>query len=420
MIEHVDTILKQLRDGNEVDVIYVDYEKAFDKVDTNILIAKLERYGIRGKILNWIKCFLTDRFQTVVVDGKKSTKEKVRSGVPQGTVLGPVLFIVYVADLVSAVRFSLPKTLADDTKLIKAIENEDSHNQLQMDLDELGRWSLENNMSLNGEKFEVLHYKLNQTLLLRELPCHPDDTYFTPDGLEIQPKDCVRDLGIQITDDLSWDRHIAKMTADARRMSGWVLRAFKTRQPKTMLLLYKSLVRSRLEYCCPLWDSTKISNIQNVEAVQRKFTKRIDGMKDLGYWERLKQLNLYSMQRRRERYSIIMMWKMANDEAPNNIGVKFYTNNRLGKRAEVPTCPTTTQTSVASKFHESFACRAARLWNSLPKDVNTADSLPLFKANLGKWLAKLPDRPPVCGYTRQNNNSILDWVQVSSREGEVL
>ena len=420
LIEHVDTILKQLRDGNEVDVIYVDYAKAFDKVDINILVAKLERYGLRGKVLRWIKCFLSDRYQTVVVDGKKSSREKVRSGVPQGTVLGPPLFILYVADLISAVKFSTTKTLADDTKLIKAIEIEESQDQLQTDLNELGRWSQDNNMCLNGEKFELLHYTLNKTLLWRELPFYPEGTYYTPDGFEIQPKDCVRDLGIQLTNDLSWDRHIGKMTSEARRISGWVLRAFKTRSPKTMLILYKSLVRSKLEYCCALWDSSKISDIQNVEAVQRKFTKRIDGMHELGYWERLKKLNLYSMQRRRERYSIIMMWKMANNEAPNNIGVKFYQNSRLGKRAEIPTCPTTTQTSVASKYHESFGCRAARLWNSLPKDINTAEDLPVFKYRLGKWLATLPDRPPVSGYSRQNNNSILDWIQVASREGEVL
>ena len=115
-----------------------------------------------------------------------------------------------------------------------------------------------------------------------------------------------------------------------------------------------------------------------------------------------------------------MIWKMANDEAPNNIGVKFYTNGRLGKRAEVPTCPTSTQKSVATKFHESFACRAVRLWNTLPSNINSVDNLPLFKARLGKWLAKLPDRLPVSRYTRQNNNSILDWIQVVSREGEVL
>ena len=128
-----------------------------------------------------------------------------------------------------------------------------------------------------------------------------------------------------------------------------------------MLILYKSLVRSKLEYCCPLWDTPKISDIMSVEAVQRKFTKRILAVSDLNYWDPIKKLNLQSMQRRRERYSIIMMWKMSTGNAPNNIGVKFYNNARLGKKVEVPTSPTTTQVSVATKYHNSFACRAARL-----------------------------------------------------------
>ena len=209
------------------------------------------------------------------------------------------------------------------------------------------------------------------------------------------------------------------MTSDARRISGWVLRAFKTREVKAMLILYKSLVRSKLEYCCPIWDTPKISDIQKVEAVQRQFTKRIDGMRDLSYWERLKKLNLYSMQRRRERYSIIMIWKMANGEAPINIGMKFYDSGRLGIKAERPTSPTTTQVSVATKYHNSFGCRATRLWNTLPSDVNKAENLPTFKVLLGKWLARFPDRPPVVGYTRQNDNSVLDWVRIVSREGEV-
>ena len=201
--------------------------------------------------------------------------------------------------------------------------------------------------------------------MLKELPFTSDlDTYYTPDGYEIESKPCVRDLGVQLTNDLTWDLHIGKMTVEARRISGWVLRAFKTREVKPMLILYKSLVRSKLEYCCPLWDSPKISNITSVEDVQRKFTKRIHGMKDLSYWDRLIKLNLQSMQRRRERYSIIMIWKMAKGNAPNNIGVKFLNNARLGKKVEVPTSPTTTQVSVSTKYYNSFACRVARLWNS--------------------------------------------------------
>ena len=142
-------------------------------------------------------------------------------------------------------------------------------------------------------------------------------------------------------------------------------------------------------------------------------------MSDLNYWDRLKKLGILSPQRRRERYSIIMAWKMANEEAPNNIGIRFYHNHRLGIRAEVPTCPTNTQTSVATKFQNSFASRATRLWNTLPSDVNSAKDLTEFKVLLGKWLKRIPDRPPVPGYTRQNNNSILDWARLVVREGEL-
>ena len=397
----------------------VNYAKAFDKVDISVLLAKLERYGIRGKVLSWIRCFLTDRYQTVVVDGKLSTLEKVLSGVPQGTVLGPILFIIYVADLNTAVVNSTPKTLADDTKLIKGIEEAVSHDQLQEDLVKVGVWSKANNMSLNEDKFEVLQYSLNRTYLLKQLPFTQDlQTYYTPEGLNIEPKHCVRDLGVQISDDLSWGNQIGKMTSDARKMSAWVLRAFKTRDERTMTILYKSLVRSKLEYCCPLWDSPKISDIQSVEAIQRKFTKRIKGMADVNYWDRLKKLKITSLQRRRERYSIIMIWKMANGKAPNNIGIRFYNNSRLGKKAEIPTCPTTTQKSVATKFHNSFTCRATRLWNTLPSEVNLAEDLASFKVLLGKWMTRFPDRPPVLGYPKQNNNSI--WIRIVSREGEAL
>ena len=142
-------------------------------------------------------------------------------------------FILYVANLNSATVHSTTKTLADDTKLIKGIESENSHNQLQVDLIEVGRWSNQNNMSLNEDKFEVLQYTLNKTSLLKQLPFVSDlNTYYTPDGLIIEPKECVRDLGIQLSNTLTWETQISKMTTDARRISAWVLRAFKTREKK--------------------------------------------------------------------------------------------------------------------------------------------------------------------------------------------
>ena len=158
LISHVDNVLECLNNGEEVDTIYLDYAKAFDKVDHNILLAKLRKYGIKGKVYNWIKEFLRLRIQIVVVEGKKSTFRIVISGVSQGTVIGPILFILYINDLIEVLKHSKGLSFADDTKLVKAISGMQSVSQLQ-------EWSQANNMLLHEKKFEVLNYVLNTSSL---------------------------------------------------------------------------------------------------------------------------------------------------------------------------------------------------------------------------------------------------------------
>ena len=131
LLNHVDHILKCLNSGDEVDTIYLDYAKAFDKVDHKVLLAKLPKYGLKGKVHAWIKEFLTNRQQTVVVEGSKSSFQPVVSGVPQGTVLGPLLFILYINDLVDVLQFAKGLCFADDTKLTSAIAGENDHIKLQ-------------------------------------------------------------------------------------------------------------------------------------------------------------------------------------------------------------------------------------------------------------------------------------------------
>ena len=279
LLNHMDNIFNELNSGNEVDVVYLDYSKAFDKVNHSILLAKLEKLGIGGKILAWIKDFLSDRYQTVVVEGKKSSFEIVRSGVPQGTVLGPILFIIYVADLQNRVLHCDTGTFADDTKLQKRIVSEESGTELQEDLERVVEWSAANSMVLHEDKFEVVHYELNKTSFLRELPFHNElRLYVTPAGNYINPIKHVRDLGIMLSDDCSWTPHVMKISSEARRMAAWTLRAFKDRSVNTMLTLFKSLVRCKLEYCSPLWSPYLIGDIQALESVQRRFTRRIDDM----------------------------------------------------------------------------------------------------------------------------------------------
>ena len=408
-----DRILQNLNNNCETDVIYLDYAKAFDKVDHKVLLQKLHAYGIRGKLYSWIKDFLGNRYQTVVINGKRSLFELVISGVPQGSVLGPLLFIIYINDLVKEVQHSTISSFADDTRASKSIACVEDVQKLQSDLDKIVHWSKANNMQLHEDKFEFLCYRTKESDLVKELPfAGQQTTYQTPAGHLICPKDIVKDLGVYVTSDYTWTHHINTMVADARLMASWVLGVFKDRSKTTMLQLYKTMVRSRLEYCCPLWNPNKIQDIQTIEAIQKAFTKKITGLREIDYWERLKHLNITSLQRRRERYVIIHIFKIINDMAPNDLNIQWYNHKRLGTKIKLPKLNNAPK-YASSLMDASFRIKGASLWNLLPADTNTQKALDPFKIKLQKFLKKFPDRPPVYGYTTENRNSLIDWTMQS-------
>eukprot|EP00116_Pleurobrachia_bachei_P009234 sb/3469496/ len=154
----------------EVDAIYLDFSKAFDSVDINVLLAKLKRYGIGGRLLVWISAWIRGRNQCVMVDGVRSPWVEVLSGVAQGSVLGPLLFLIYILDLESVLDGSICLTFADDTKLIKAISDMASQACLQNDLLRVTEWAKKNNMKLHEDKFQLLSYSLNKSAVLRQFP----------------------------------------------------------------------------------------------------------------------------------------------------------------------------------------------------------------------------------------------------------
>ena len=417
LLSHVEQIYKSLNNDDEVDVIYLDFAKAFDKVDHAVLLAKLGRYGIGGNALRWIKEFLLNRKQAVVVEGHKSSFQPVISGVPQGTVLGPILFVLYINDLLDSISYSKGFSFADDTKLIGAIREMSSVGLLQNDLNIVIEWSRVNNMELHEQKFEVVSYPLNKSKALRELPFYPETVeYSTPRGYIISPQETVRDLGVYISNNRSWGPHIEKTVQGARKMAAWALSAFRDRSQVVMLTLYKSMVRSKLEYCCPVWNPVKVGDIQKLENVQRSFTRKILGCSDLQYWDRLKKLKLMSLQRRRERYSIIHVWKILNEHAPNDISFEFRSHQRHGIKAEIPPMNKSAQLSVRSDYDNTFRVRAAQLFNVLPSELRSITILDSFKVGLDRFMKQYPDTPPVPGYTPMNDNSLLSWRRTHSMQ----
>jgi hypothetical protein len=411
MLDHFDDIMQGLTNDKDTDAIYLDYAKAFDKVDHRMLIEKLRLYGFSPQLVKWIESFLVDRSQKVVVDGKHSYFAKIISGVPQGTVLGPILFILFINDLESCVKNSKVRFFADDTRVCKQISSEADTGELQADLDNIILWSKQNNMKLHEDKFELIIHKANPSFALYELPFTIEQmTYEISSGKHLYPIQTLKDLGVIVSDNLSWTPHINTIASRARSVAAWVLSVFKTRDRTTMLTLYKSLVRSHLEYCCPLWHPSKITDIQQLEGVQRTFTAKISGVQHLNYWERLKALKVMSLQRRRERYIILQMWKILHNLTPNDLNITFAAPSRLGLQAIVPSINKTSKQRHQSIYDNSFAILGPRLWNALPSSLsNSSFSQQQFKNRLTDYFNSIPDKPPIKGYCCQNNNSILNW-----------
>jgi hypothetical protein len=264
---------------------------------------------------------------------------------------------------------------------------------------------------LNEEKYELICHEGKRSTEMKffeELPFV--DEFFTYYAVNktIYSSPNIRDLGIIVNSQLNWKDHIAKLRMDSIKMSCWILNVFKARNKETMMLmlLFNSLVRSRFEYCSELWDPDTIQLINDIEQVQRRFTHKIDGLKDECYWNRLKILKILSLL---ERKNIIYVWKIKNSVVRNDIGLDFETNSRRSKLKAVLKPMPKFKGRILSTFEQSFSIRCAKLWNKLPLELMIDASYNSFIHNLDKWLELFPDEPPVQGYFHINSNSLLDY-----------
>ena len=407
---HIHTILTNLSKGDDTDCIYVDYAKAFDKVDHGLLLHKLELYGLPVKYLAWIRSFLCDRVQTVSVNGSLSYPAPVLSGVPQGSVLAPLFFIISINDLPNVIQNSSVFTFADDTKLVSKISNSQDSLNLQNDLNNLISWTDKNNMLCNEKKFVVLCHTFQKETknqaLFNELPFNNPLNYQLSNSTQIESSPYVKDLGVFVDVNLNWNVHIQNISSKARQVCAWILSVFYTRDKCTMLTLFNSLVRPKLEYSSEIWNPFLRKDILRVEGIQRTFTSKINGMHNFDYWERLTYLNILSLQRRRERNIIINVFKIKNQLIPNTFNLTFKEARRsTAMKAELKPMPKL-RGKTLTLYEESFLIKSAKLWNILPGDLTNLQSLTLFKTKLGQFLSKVPDHPPFPGYPFTTDNSL--------------
>jgi len=256
-----------IEEGEQIDAVLLDFSKAFDKVPHQRLLHKLDHYGIKGNLLHWIESFLSSRTQRVLVEGHASSTAPVRSGVPQGSVLGPLLFLLYINDMPGIVS-SPTRLFADDSLLYRRIRSVQDTAILQEDLRKLEKWEKDWMMHFNPSKCEVIRFTRKRTPILASYSIHGHELGVAKNG---------KYLGVVLNEKLSWNSHVDATTKKANNSLSFLRRNISSCPPTIKAECYKTLVRPIVEYAATTWDPHTTTNINKLEAVQRRAARFVYG-----------------------------------------------------------------------------------------------------------------------------------------------
>ena len=377
LLKVMDEWTKALDQGLAIDAVYMDFQKAFDTVPHGRLMIKLESYGFDNPVLGWIRSFLEHRSQSVVINNSASTSVPVRSGVPQGSVLGPLLFVVYINDLPENITSNI-YLFADDTKIFQNIRSDEDRQSIQNDLIKLQNWSDTWLLTFHPDKCKYMTVGNNDSgqeryyLTTREGNRH-----------HLQKVEQEKDIGVIIDSKLTFEAHINEKVNKANKMAGVIRRAFQFLTPKIFVPLYKSLVRCHLDYAASVWGPYRIKDIEQIESVQRRATKYLPGFKDLPYEERLRKLNLPSLTYRRMRADMIEVFKITSNLYDKEVAPHLTRVDEVAARSGRGHQQKLYKSRATKNIRlHSFSSRIVSPWNSLPDKVANAPSLNAFKNRL--------------------------------------
>ena len=370
----LEEITKWVDDGSPVDVIYLDFQKAFDKVPHQRLICKLKSHGMGNSIINWIEQWLTDRRQRVVVDGEVSSWKSVLSGVPQGSVLGPILFLVYINDLEEGVTGKILK-FADDTKLFRKVKEIGDKQNLQDDIDKLVKWSEKWQMLFNFGKCKCLHTGSGNTGMNYEMG-----------GTILSKTVKEKDLGVTMNANMKVSEQCRIAASKGNQVLGMIRRSITYKEKSLIIPLYKAIVRPHLEYCIQAWNPHLRKDVYMLEKIQRRATKLIPELRDLTYEERLKECGLSTLETRRLRGDQIEVFKILNGY--ENIDSNIFFEIKESKITRGHNYTLVKKQSRLDVRKYSFSQRTINVWNNLSTDCVHASSVNMFKNKIDKYLVK--------------------------------
>jgi hypothetical protein len=377
LVEFVDDISRNMDNGKQTDTLIMDFSKAFDKVDHSLLLHKLQHYGITGPVNRWINAFLSEREQSVLVEGEMSDPVNVDSGVPQGSVLGPSLFLFYINDMPHGIVSKI-RLFADDTIVYLTVASDADSGVLQTDLDRLANWEQKWNMQFNAEKCQVLTITRKRKPLIRQYKLH---------GRVLESVPTAKYLGVTINNNLTWGNHVSNICTKANKTIGFLKRNLNISAPSIKEHAYKTLVRPQVEYACTVWDPHLQKDIDKVEKVQRRAARYVSNnyRRKASVATMLSNLGWQSLETRRKNARLVLLYKTHHHSVQLESCEILSRQQRASRNSNELSYRTVSCKNDTRKY--SFFPRTIRDWNALPQETATSETLAVFKHRLSNAVA---------------------------------
>jgi hypothetical protein len=366
LLEILNDWTKALDSKRNLDVIYLDIQKAFDSVSHAKLVQVLESFGINRCLLTWMTNYLTGRSQFVQIGNAKSSLCPVVSGVPQGSILGPKMFLTYINDVDTVSQMLIVKLFADDAKLYSIFQDQLDTVNIQEDLNSVSAWAESRQLTLAFQKCVCMHLGSS----------NPTTDYILGNS-PLAQVNTLKDLGVWFTSSVSFSTQCSEIARTGFMKVNVMYNNFISRSPSLLLKLYVTFIRPGLEYATEIWSPHLIRDIELVERVQRLFTRRLPCFQSLSYTERLAKLGLKSLSRRRIERDLVMVYKITHGLVNINqdLLLTFATENRT-RGHNFKLAVERTSLNLRKFF---FSNRIVNTWNNLDSSIVNAPSLIVFK-----------------------------------------
>lgn len=380
-----DSVLEAMDAKKLTILVLLDLSKAFDSIDHAKLLTKLQTLGVSRSTLEWFRSYLLERRQYVRIGAETSGFGYLSHGVPQGSILGPALFNIYLNDLSSIPKFGGLESFVDDSKLYLSFPIADVCNvveQINEDLFNIAGWCCHNSLLINPGKTKLLVFGTRQ--MLKKLP---NDFHVVLLGKNIFPSSSAQDLGLQVDCTLSYDEHITNTVSSCTGSLCQINRVKHLLDTSTLENVVNALVFSRLYYCSSVWSNTAKKNIVKLQKVQNFAARIITGARKFDHITPvLKELNWLPVDSVLKYKDGILAFKCVKGLAPNYLSERFITRSLVHNRntrnkdgLNIPACR-------SASGQRTFLYRAISLWNSLPREITDTSSLRTFKKGLRKLL----------------------------------